>query len=140
MSGIFTPSDYSTDPFGYLANQTAHAAFVGAFILAGGICLLWTLIFGDFPTQATVAITAGLLYAAYEIGDQGWQGLDTVEDWWFVSIYGATGTAYSFRFQSLEGRNLYLQLDWVVLLQVGLVMGAHLAIGAVWRARNAARR
>ena len=129
--------DFRGRPYGFTTNQISHTAFVGLLLIVYGSCLVWHLIFGEMPYKWLVALLGGIGYLAYEIREQGWNGVDTVEDWWFVNVYGVWAPLTIFSEAPPEVSkcighaafvgDLYIALPWVVLFSI------HLMLGAVWR-------
>lgn len=81
MAPLFKPDSYPTDPYGHVVNGIAHAVFVGllGFGLIG--CAVYYCFTGEFPYRLAVVAWGSATYLAYELADQGWQGLDTINDW-----------------------------------------------------------
>lgn len=86
--GLQEPDSFSRDPYGYFTNQSGHTWDVGFLILVYGSCAFTYLTFGTFPDKEIIIIMSGILYLLFEVFVQGWKGWDTVEDWWFVNVYG----------------------------------------------------
>lgn len=84
---IFEPDNFSGNPYGYVTNQAAHFK-VGFVLLAWGAAYLWFHLTGALPDKLWHGALAAIAYALYELWDQGFNGFDTVEDWWFVVGYG----------------------------------------------------
>lgn len=78
---LFKPDSYPTDAYGHVVNGIAHAVFVGllGFGLIG--CAAYYLFTGELPYRRAVVAWGSATYLAYELADQGWQGLDTINDW-----------------------------------------------------------
>lgn len=134
---MFEPDDFRGRPYGFTTNQISHTAAVGFLLIVYGSCLAWSWAFGEYPYKWVIALLGGVGYLAYELWDQGWHGLDTVEGWWFVNAYGVWAPLATFNeapteMSGLLGAaaftgDLYSALPWIVLFAV------HIALGAAWR-------
>jgi hypothetical protein len=85
---MFTPDDFRTDPYGHWTNQTSHALQVGMLIMLWGGAVAYFLGYGEFPDKIYFGISALVVYLAYELLLQGWQGWDTLNDTSFVVGWG----------------------------------------------------
>ena len=85
---MFQPDDFRTDPYGHWTNQTSHALQVGMLIMLWGGAVGYFLGYGEFPDKRYFGIAALVVYLAYEILFQGWQGWDTLNDTCFVVGWG----------------------------------------------------
>lgn len=79
------PDDFEGRPYGYLTNQIGHV-FFGAtlpmYIIAASYYSS-----GQYPDQTPIAIQFVISYLiGWELVTQGWRGLDTVLDTFFVAI------------------------------------------------------
>lgn len=123
------PDSFPRDGYGFTTNQFGHAVGVGFLVLVYGVTLLWFLAFGEFPYKLHIALFAGLSYFAFELYTQNWQGWDTVEDWWFVNVYGVWGPLCTFSEVTVGSAdvtlNLFAPLPFVALLAVHLLAGAY---------------
>lgn len=91
---LFSPDFFHNDWYGYLTNQISHIS-LGVF-LTWGLCFASFLVIGELPYKVAIFSSLAILYFLYELLFQGWQGLDTIEDWVFFSVYGVLGTVVSF--------------------------------------------
>jgi hypothetical protein len=129
---LFLPSNFRGDPYGWVTNQAAHFLIGAALLTYVPTMICWWFL-GEFPPKEWIIIWAGVVYAAYELIDQGWRGADTIEDWIFVAGYGATGVTFSFS-EIAPGSPVAafdMQAAWPFLV----VMAIHLAFGA-WLRRQ----
>lgn len=94
MKNLFTPNFFRDDWYGYLTNQISHVS-LGVF-LTWALCFFCFLILDGLPYKTSIFFTLTILYFLYELLFQGWQGVDTVEDWVFFSLYGVLGTVLAF--------------------------------------------
>ena len=82
-----TPDNYANNWYGYATNQVTHLAmgFAAACLLSN----FYFYVFGEFAEKGALWFVLALIYAVYELSAQGWNGKDTIEDWFFFSVYGA---------------------------------------------------
>ena len=89
--------------------------------------------FGELPQKEHLIAFAAISYASYEYWDQGWNGWDTIEDWWFVNVYGVIGPVMTFSEitpgVAAVSVNLFTPLPFIALF------AAHLAAGAYVRSK-----
>ena len=126
---MFVSDDFAGRPYGFTTNQIAHATVVGFLGLVYGSCIIYFLIVGEFPHKEHLIVFAAISYASYEFLDQGWNGWDTVEDWWFVIVYGVIGPVMTFT-ESVPGLpvasvNLFAPLPFIALFAAHLAAGAY---------------
>jgi hypothetical protein len=130
---LFKSDDFAGKPYGFTTNQISHAVAVGFLGLVYGVTFVWFVAFGEFPYKWALIVFAGVAYAAYELIDQGWHGWDTVEDWWFVNVYGVIGPVLTFT-EVEPGSALFTGSLWVPIPFV-LIFYTHLGFGAYVRSR-----
>jgi hypothetical protein len=131
---VVKASNFRADPYGWATNQIGHAFLVGAVLLTYLPVLACWYGLGEFPPKWAIVVGAGIAYAAYEAIDQGWNGADTVEDWWFVIVYGAAGSTYSFT--EISPGDAKAALDLMAALPFLLLLSVHLCFGAWLRWRQ----
>lgn len=134
---MFESDDFRGRPYGFTTNQISHAAAIGFLLIVYGLTLFWVWLYGEYPFKWMIALVGGLGYFAYELWDQGWQGADTIEDWWFVNVYGVWAPLVALSEASPEvvkivgayafTGDLFAALPYMVLFAI------HLALGALWR-------
>lgn len=134
---MFESDDFRGRPYGFTTNQISHSAAIGFLLIVYGTCLLWVWLFGEYPYKWMIALVGGVGYLAYELWDQGWHGADTIEDWWFVNVYGVWAPLVAFSEAEPEvveivgaaafTGDLFAALPYMILFVV------HLALGALWR-------
>lgn len=123
------PDDFRFDGYGFTTNQFGHAAGVGFIGLVYFVTLIWYIIFDEFPPKEYIALFGGIAYFAFELYTQGWKSWDTIEDWWFVNVYGIWASLASF--SELEAgspvvvTNLYAPLPFIGLLAAHLLAGSY---------------
>ena len=130
---LFQSDDFSGRPYGFTTNQISHATVVGFIGLVYGSCIIYYLFVGELPYKEHLIVFAAVSYASYEYWDQGWNGWDTIEDWWFVIVYGVIGPVMTFSETSpglpIASVHLYTPLPFIALF------AAHLAAGAYVRSK-----
>ncbi len=130
------PDSFPLDGYGFTTNQFGHAAGIGFLCFVYGMTLVWFLIFGEFPYKEYIALFGGIAYLAFEVYTQGWQKWDTIEDWWFVNVYGIWGPLCSFRevqAGSIDvATDLFAPLPFIGLLVVHLLAGSYVR----WRRKQ----
>lgn len=123
-------SRFRADPYGWLTNQVSHMGGGLAYVFAS--CYLWLAVFGEFPVRWHIWAAFAVVYLAWEIAQQGWQGADTIEDWCFVVAYGAGGPLLVFREYDLGSGLFYGQIHdlrpFFALACVHLVIGVAIRI------------
>lgn len=128
---LFKASSFPGDPYGWFTNQCSHI-LVGV-VAAYSLCLIYYIALGEYPYRATVWIIMLVTYLLYEVIDQGYRGLDTVEDTLFTVFYGAGSALYAFKEQAAGGSDLVFKPD--LLLPFLYVAVGHLGVGSVYRYR-----
>ena len=130
---LFESDDFAGRPYGFTTNQISHATVVGFLGLVYGSCITYFLLFGELPYKEHLIAFAAFSYASYEYWNQGWNGWDTIEDWWFVVVYGVIGPVMTFSEITagvpIVSVNLFTPLPFIALF------AAHLAAGAYVRSR-----
>ena len=123
------PDSFRLDGYGFTTSQFGHALGIGFLCFVYGLTLAWFLLFGEFPYKKHIAIFGGIAYFAFELYTQGWQKWDTVEDWWFVNVYGIWGPLCSFSEVHIGSEkvatDLYAPLPFIGLLAVHLLAGSY---------------
>tara|TARA_R110000744_G_scaffold149386_5_gene262529 strand:- start:1141 stop:1410 length:270 start_codon:yes stop_codon:yes gene_type:complete len=88
---------------------------------------------GELPYKEHLIVFAAVSYALYELIDQGWNGWDTIEDWWVVNVYGVIGPVMTFSEVTaglpMVTVNIFSPLPFIALF------AAHLAAGAYVRSK-----
>lgn len=128
-SELKTPDSYSKDWYGYLTNQVSHLAL--GFATACVMSNLHFMVFGEFAEKWALWFAIAVCYATFELTGQGWRGKDTIEDWIFVSVYGA-GVPIAV-FSEIEKGNPDLVLNSRVVVPIICFIVAHLIGGIVAR-------
>lgn len=129
MTSLLEPDAFENDWYGWVTNQVSHIGLgVG---LTFFISVVFFLMFGEMPYKVSVLSLIAAGYIAYELGVQGWQGADTVEDSVFVVGYGSSGALAAFSEMSI-GSSL-LSVDLIALLPFFVVAVCHVAAGALFR-------
>jgi hypothetical protein len=125
---LIAPDNFKGDPYGWATNQIGHAFAVGCLALVYVPAIVFFVVMGEFPPKWIVVASAAVTYLAFEIATQGWRRGDTIEDWWFVVVYGVSGTMASFT--EVTPGNPVAAFDPMAALPYVALMGAHLAFGA----------
>ncbi len=142
---MFEPDSYLTDAYGHVVNGIAHAVFVGLLGLGLIGCAVYYLLTGELPYRWAVVVWGSATYLAYELADQGWQGLDTVNDWAQVTfglsallifaqagvgsvIIGPDGVAFT-----VAGDDLVIFFEFWDAVIMALILAVWMAIGALRR-------
>lgn len=128
---MFEPDDFKGRPYGFTTNQISHATLVGFLLIVHGSCLLWYAATGELPYKVVVAVFGAVSYATYEVVWQGWRGWDTVEDWWFVVVYGVFMPLLAF--DEVTPGKPEVTLDLIASAPLLIVFYCHLALGALYR-------
>lgn len=131
IRNLFPKDNFAGDWYGWLTNQISHIA-LGVFI-AIWVAGLSYLITGEFPVKWAGWLSCAGIYAVAEVV-RGWNGVDTVEDWTFVSVYGAGGGFMAFSEVTPGEPLLVVSLGDVVFLLSFMV--CHLIVGVLGRSRN----
>lgn len=124
--GFVTGERFDRDWYGYLTNQISHVGLgiFGTWI----VCLIAFVISGDLPYRWQVFVGIAAVYAAKELVLDRWQGLDTIEDFLFVVVYGAGGTLVSFRQMNALSSdvvfNMFSALPFLGACAIHLLAGA----------------
>ena len=130
---LFKSDDFAGRPYGFTTNVISHVTAVGFLGLVYGSCVIYYFIAGELPYKAHLIVFAGVSYALYELIDQGWNGWDTIEDWWVVNVYGVIGPVMTFSEVAagfpIVSVNLFAPLPFIALF------AAHTAAGAYVRSR-----
>lgn len=118
--------DFARDWYGWLTNQFSHIGL--GFLLAALAAGMWFLIGGEFPWKPFLWISVFIPYLALEFA-RGWNGIDSVEDVAFVTIYGA-GSAIVLFSEYKTGAPLlvvnFSDLPWVMAIPAAhLIVGTH---------------
>lgn len=94
IATIFKADNFAGDWYGWATNQISHV-FVGVFLVFW-LCTCYFFTFGEMPYKTAVLGVMLSGYLLFEIGVQGWRGLDTIEDTVFTVGYGAAGVLSGF--------------------------------------------
>ena len=109
--------DYFDRPWLWAANQTGH--FTLGFIMTS--VLLWAVyvFLGEYLNQLAAGITVVLFYfAVIEIAAQGWRGLDTILDTYFVAL-GAVPPFILMEMQQIIHKLVMAELFFMASLGIG---------------------
>ena len=136
------PSSFPDSPYGYLTNQIGHIA-LGVVVF----CLLpsfaYFSMFDEYPPKQAVFLLAALLYAGFEIWQNGARlvtidGLfDAVEDFIFTVIYGVSFPLISFT--EIQLGDPTLALSPICALLGIAIASAHLFFGIRQRGKRHAQ-
>ena len=122
---LTTPEDFRGDWYGWMTNKLSHVVL--GFGLALVTSAIWLTENGEFPHKQWLWPGIAFAVAVFQIGAQGWNGWDTIEDWWFISVFGAGGTIVTFTQidpdYGLLGVSVWSGLTVMTLIGVWLVMG-----------------
>lgn len=122
--------DFSKDPYGYFTNQSGHTWDVGFLFLVYGSCVASFTFFGTLLCKEFLIVGAGLAYLVFEILVQGWKGWDTIEDWWFVNIYGVVAPVLVFTYNETTQK---LEVDPLAPLPFVVLYFTHKFVGSFLR-------
>lgn len=101
----------------------------------GMICALSFFLKGDIPYKINIILGVAVVYGIKEIIWDKWHGLDTIEDFLFVVVYGAGGTLLTFT-QTQKFTSL-LDFETHKFVAVFLLFSFHLLCGVFARKREA---
>ena len=132
------PSRFYGDPEGWVANQTGHMRAGLAWVFWA--CFGYFIIFEEFPVRWHIFIAIGITYLGFELIKQGWKGWDTIEDWWFVVLYGAGAPLAVFREFELGSGMFYGQIWEIVPFAIVSVLHLTLGIGVRWLQKQSIKR
>jgi hypothetical protein len=122
-------NSFIDDPYGYATNQISHAKLVGLLGYVYGVSMAYHWLMGEFPDKWAIVAFAWASYLAFELVSQGWNGWDTVEDWWFVNVYGVLGAVQTFT----ESGPYTVSADLMAALPFVVAFCLHLIIGGTVR-------
>lgn len=119
------PDAFAARPYGWVTNQVAHIA-LGVAIVTATALVGWGLL-REYPYRLEIGLVAVAFVVAFEIGVQGWQGRDTVEDCAFM-LYGIGGSLWAFQ----EAEAGAVEVDGNPLIVAAFISAAvaHLVWGA----------
>lgn len=118
---FFGSNNFMDDPYGYLTNQIGHVV-LGCYVVTIVVGICYNFFCTEYPAQWPYAIGCMFAYLlVWELGVQGWKGLDTLED----SAYFSLGASLW----------LFIEMDEVInrLLMWSLVFTVLLGIGVMRR-------
>lgn len=122
----FTQDDFRNDWYGWLTNQIAH--IVLGFAAVVGMCAASFYWLGEIPYKWALFLSVAISYGILEYV-RGWS-IDALEDWVFVSIYGAGFTIVSF--SEIEVGSPLVQSNITDFAWLAVIPLAHFAFG-VWQ-------
>ena len=128
----FDPDAYIRRPEAWLANQAGHLA-LGVWV-AIVLCGVWAFVFGEFPRREGIWVILAVGYMWYELATQSWRRWDTIEDWFFVAVYGAGGALYCFHEVQIGSDRITASLYDILFASIPPVV--HLLVGAALRAKK----
>ena len=118
---FFHSESFEEDAYGYLTNQISHVV-LGFYVITLIVGITFNFFLDAYPNQVPFVLAAvfGYLFI-WELGIQGWRGLDTLED----SMYFSMGASLW----------LFIEMDIVInrLLTWSLVFTVLLSIGVFRR-------
>ena len=137
FSTFTTPDGFRGDWYGYVTNQVSHWALGSLAALA--ICSGWYGLSGELPYRWQIAVIVAVIYVGKELLLDGWQGLDTVEDFVFTVVYGSGGAAMVFyEVDGLPAGEVAFSIALAAPLSAAPL--AHLALGCFARLRRSLSR
>ncbi len=125
----FTPDDFRYNWYGYASSQLGHIGLGVAY--AWGVAAVTFVVLGEFPSKPQAWLVVAVVYSAFELLWQRWNGLDTVEDIIFLVVYGAGGALTVF--SEIEPGNPVLQMHIAAPAYFAIFAVTHLAIGTAYR-------
>lgn len=132
MTSLFDSDAFENDWYGWVTNQGSHIGL--GVLLTFVLCAGFFLFFGEMPFKLAVLAVIATGYLAFEVGVQGWRGIDTIEDTVFVVGYGASGALVGF--SEIAPGSAHLSINLMDLLPYFAVSSLHLLTGA-WQRRQA---
>jgi hypothetical protein len=128
LAQMVKPDDFAFRPYGWFTNQSSHVA-LGVAITTITSLIGWWLI-TEYPYRMEIGVVVVALIGFFEVGVQGWQGVDTVNDITFM-LYGALGSLLAFKEAEVggvevDGNPLNIAMAFPVVL-------THLTVGSLWR-------
>ena len=118
---FFSSESFEQDAYGYLTNQISHVV-LGCYVMTLVVGIAFNFFLDTYPNQIPFVIAVIATYTfLWELGIQGWRGLDTLED----SMYFSMGA----------GLWIFIEMDIVIdrLLTWSLVFTVLLSIGVLRR-------
>ena len=123
---LMTPSDNEGQPYVEATNQLSHVALGSIFSLAASVS--WFVFFGEMPYRVYVWIAVVFGYVAIiEIWLQGWAGVDSLTDSYFVQC-GATMTLWPVHEVGFNAQFVTLEFRPVLLGLLMLITAASLVL------------
>ena len=116
---FFKSQNFDNDPYGYLTNQIGHIV-LGCYVVTLVVGFCFNFLCNEYPNQVPYVIAVMFAYVViWELGVQGWKGLDTLED----SLYFSMGAALWLFIDMSEviNRLLMWSLVFTVLLGIGVM-------------------
>lgn len=116
---FFHSDNFNSDPYGYLTNQIGHVV-LGCYVVTLVVGLCYNFVCTEYPEQWPFAVGCMFAYfLLWELGVQGWKGLDSIED----SLYFSLGASlWLFIDMSIViDRLLMWSLVFTVLLGIGVM-------------------
>jgi len=124
FKSTFKPTDFWGLPYEFGSNQKAHAMLGLLFLHL--FCRIFFEVTNDYPFKETLLLTLWGSYIYYEFVRQGWHGLDTIADVYFVC---APASGFILIFDHVEkGQSTIIgdqsQFDLIIVLFLtGLALG-----------------
>lgn len=137
---LITPDDFRARPYGFATNQISHTLMVGFLWFTYGGTLAGYLLSGEFPHKEWLIVFAAVGYAVVEMVTQGWRGLDTVQDWVFVVLFGVAAPVIIFD-ESAPG-SPRAEVDLIKALPFVVAFHVYLGVGILrrWIEKEGLRR
>lgn len=121
--------DFREDWYGFATNQISHLALGVLFAWLTAIFYHW--VWGEYPDKLSLVIFLAVSYLAFELITQGWNGVDTIEDWTFFAAWGACGATTAF--SEIEAGSAELSLDPSAPTPFVIAASVHLGLGSLQR-------
>lgn len=121
--------DFRRDWYLFATNQISHLAL--GVLFAWLVAMIYHKIMGEYPYKLEMLAVLAFGYLAFELVSQGWNGLDTIEDWTFFSIWGAGGATSAF--SEIQSGSVVLAFDPSAPVPFAIAASVHLAFGSLQR-------
>lgn len=95
IDALKSPSGFRNDWYGYATNQLSHILL--GFLALGLISWLGFTLMGEFAQRWLSWLITATLFFLWELSQRSGLLWDKIEDWVFMSIYGAGSAALLFK-------------------------------------------